>query len=156
MKKIENAFAKKDKNFYCFGCSPYNSYGLKLEFFKDDNKFFCEWEPESKFDGWQNIVHGGIQSTIIDETAEWYIFANYGRSAVTMELNVKFLKPLYSNKGKIKVFAEESFLKRNIAEIKIKIVNAENITCTEATGKFFVYDEKTSKEKFNFPDLTDF
>lgn len=156
MKKINNAFAKKDKNFGCFGCSSFNEHGLKLNFHLDDKKLFCIWNPDHKFDGWKNIIHGGIQTTIIDETSEWLVFALYGRSAVTMELNVKFIKPLRSDEGEIKAVAEVLNFNKSIIEIKTIILNNSNQICTDSVGKFFVYDEKKSKEIFNFPEHNDF
>ncbi|MDD3859709.1 MAG: PaaI family thioesterase [Bacteroidales bacterium] len=156
MKKFNNAFVNQDKDFNCFGCSPDNPIGLKMEFYTEDNKFWAEWTPSKNYDGWKSVVHGGIQSCLADETGEWYIFTKYGRSAVTSELYLKYLKPLSSVLGKIKIEATEISFKRNIAEISLKIIDNNNQVCTEASGKFFVFSEAVSKERFNFPDKEDF
>ncbi len=156
MRKITNAFALKDDKYGCFGCSPNNLFGLHLEFFTEGKEFWAEWTPKPQFDGWQGVVHGGIQTTLMDETAEWLIFTRYGRSAVTIEILSKFKTPLSSVDGKIIIKATEISFARNIAEISVQIFNSEEQICTEATGKFFVFTEKDSKEKYNFPDISEF
>ena len=156
MKKITNAFAIKNKDYGCFGCSPYNKNGLQLEFYKDEQSVWAEWEPRKEFDGWKGVVHGGIQATLIDETAEWYIFTQLYRSAVTMELNIRYKNPLASDKGKVKIIANLEVMKRNIAIMKIKVFDNSGKLCSEANGKFYVFSEEDSKNKYNFPDATEF
>lgn len=156
MRKINNAFAAKNKDFDCFGCSLYNPIGLKMEFFKDDTKFWSEWMPSEHMDGWAGILHGGIQACLMDETAEWLIFTTYGRSAVTMELNIKYKKPLSSLGGKVKVTVQELSFSKNIAEVKATILDFQNQICTEAIGKFYVFSINDSIEKHNFPDISEF
>ncbi len=156
MRKINNAFAAQNPDYGCFACSPKNDAGLKMEFFTNENEFWSEWKPEKHFDGWHGVVHGGIQATLMDETAEWLIFTRYGRSAVTMELTVKYKTPLSSVGGIIVIKAFEISFNRNIAEVQIQIFDSQNIICSEGKGKFYVFSEKDSKEKYNFPDQSNF
>ncbi|PMP86383.1 MAG: hypothetical protein C0174_01710, partial [Thermodesulfobium narugense] len=44
--------------------------------------------------GWNNIVHGGIISTILDELSTWAA-VRLGYKVVTAQLTVKFKKPIY-------------------------------------------------------------
>lgn len=156
IRKIKNAFAGKNNGYNCFACAPENNNGLKMEFFSDKNDFWSEWMPKPQFDGWKGVTHGGIQATLMDETAEWLIFTKYGRSAVTIELTSKYKKPLSSLAGPIKIKARELSLHRNIAEIKLEVYDADDILCSEGSGKFFIFSETESKEKYNFPDSNDF
>ena len=154
MRKIKNAFAEAsspDSDYQCFACSPYNKQGLKMNFFTDENSVWSEWEPRAEFDGWIGVVHGGIQATLMDETAEWFVFVRHGRSAVTMELNCRYKKPLSSQDGKITIKAEEISVRRNIAEIKIEILDSKGELCSEANGKFYILSEEESKNQYNFP-----
>ncbi|HOZ30317.1 MAG TPA: PaaI family thioesterase [Bacteroidales bacterium] len=156
MKKLKNAFVNSTKDFNCFGCSPNNPIGLKMDFYVDGDKFWAKWNPDKNYDGWINVVHGGIQACLVDETAEWYIFTKYGRSAVTSELQIKYKKPLSSASGIIRIEANEISFKRNIAEISLKITDLNNNICTEAIGKFYVFSEEISKGRYNFPDKEEF
>lgn len=156
MRKIKNAFALRNSDYCCFGCAPDNVAGLHMEFFRDGEEFWSEWQPKEQFDGWKGVVHGGIQVTLMDEISGWFLFSKYGRSAVTMEICSKFIKPLSSVDGKIIIRAKEISFNRNIAEVEAQIYNNSNQLCTESTGKFYVFSEKESKEKFDFPDLSEF
>jgi len=156
MIKYKNAFARSDNDFNCFGCSPDNPAGLKMKFFSDKDVFWSEWEPDENHDGWKSVVHGGIQACLADETAEWYIFTQYGRSAVTYELNLKYIKPLRSNIGIIRVEVSNITFRKNIAEIDLTIIDSNGRICTTAKGKFLIFSEIDSKEKYNFPDKDEF
>jgi uncharacterized protein (TIGR00369 family) len=150
MKKINNAFLE-NKDYNCFACSPRNEFGLNMSFYKDGDTVIGKWNPKSYFDGWKGVVHGGIQATLIDETGEWYIFANIGRSAVTMQLDIRYKKPLPSDKGEIKLVAKLLDLSRNIANIEISVYDSDNTLCSVGQGKFFVFSEEESKKKYSFP-----
>lgn len=156
IRKIKNAFVGKNNGYNCFACAPDNKFGLQMEFFSGINNFWSEWMPKPEFDGWKGVTHGGIQATLMDETAEWLIFTKYGRSAVTMELTSKFRKPLSSLAGPIKTKAIELSLNRNVSEIKLEVYDTNGILCSEGNGKFFIFSEKDSIEKYNFPDINDF
>lgn len=154
LKKIKNVFDLKTPEHNCFGCSSKNPIGLKLEFFQDDNEFYAIWKASKNYDGWTGITHGGIQATLIDECSEWYIFTNFGRSAVTVELTAKYLNPLKSGKGEIKI--KETVIKRNLIEIQSEIYDSENILCTLGFGKFLMFSEKISKQEYGLPDKYEF
>ncbi len=62
-----------DDNHNCFGCSPNNKSGLKMEFYtnKEKDSVFSWLSIPGHVCGWGNIVHGGIVSTILDEAMGW-------------------------------------------------------------------------------------
>ena len=67
-RKIFNPY-RDLKGYNCFGCSLNNMDGLRLEFIEDGEYLKSEWQPEDKFQGYINILHGGIQATLLDEIA---------------------------------------------------------------------------------------
>ena len=156
MKEIKNAFVNSLKNYNCFACSPDNKFGLQMKFFDDGENIVSIWTPKLHFDGWDGVIHGGIQATLIDEIGEWYVFTKIGRSAVTLNLDIRYKKPLNSGKGNITLKAKLSELNKNVATINISVYDGNNELCTTGTGKFHVFSEKESKEKFNFPGIEKF
>ncbi|MGD0710115.1 MAG: hypothetical protein ABR968_02965 [Bacteroidales bacterium] len=70
MRKISNPYIKV-KEYCCFGCSPDNKTGLRLEFYEDGDEIYTEWQPTQYLQGYVNVVHGGIQSTLMDEIAAY-------------------------------------------------------------------------------------
>lgn len=150
MKKIHNAYADIGK-YNCFGCSPYNDKGLHMQFKLDGEEVISIWEPQSWFDGWEGIIHGGIQATLLDEIGGWFVVSVLGLSGVTTKLNVKYLKPLESNKGNITIRAKLVSKRHQLANIEASIYNSNDELCAEGDLQYYCYSEKISREKFNFP-----
>ena len=74
MKKIKNPYAGLEEQGYnCFACCPDNPFGLKMEFYEDGDDIVCLWDAHPNFQGWLNTLHGGIQSTLMDEIGGWLI-----------------------------------------------------------------------------------
>ena len=55
----------------CFGCSPVNPSGLQMNFFADDSSVYSEVTVPKHLCGWNNLIHGGVLSTILDEIMSW-------------------------------------------------------------------------------------
>ncbi len=81
----------------CFGCSPNNPIGLKLRFRHAERGCVTRCTIPDSLCGFDGLAHGGILSTILDETAAWALFAHLGRFAVTRELTTRFIKPVATN-----------------------------------------------------------
>ena len=77
----------------CFACGKDNADGLRLEFTFGDNDVETTLSFPKKYQGYRNVVHGGLLSTVLDEVMVTLV-NGMGRLAVTAELNVRFLKPL--------------------------------------------------------------
>lgn len=98
----------------CFACGQANPIGLKLKFTPIPNGVKAEYIPSRVFEGFQDIIHGGIVATLLDEAIAWACRV-CGVDAVTGELTVRFKKPLITgqpvtivgiidkNKGKLLV-----------------------------------------------------
>lgn len=57
-----------DEDNYCFGCSPNNPHGLKLEFRRTGERGAeCHFTAPPHVMGATDILHGGIQATVLDE-----------------------------------------------------------------------------------------
>ena len=93
MRKICNPWLGSE-GYKCFGCSPDNPIGVHMEFFEDGEDVVCFWHPQEHFQGWINTLHGGIQSTLIDEIASWVVFRKLQTTGVTTKLEVSFHKPV--------------------------------------------------------------
>ena len=72
MKKIINPWEGLD-GYMCFGCAPNNPLGLHMEFFEDGDDIVAFWKPQGTYQGWLRTLHGGIQTTLMDELAGWVV-----------------------------------------------------------------------------------
>jgi acyl-coenzyme A thioesterase PaaI-like protein len=78
---------------WCFACGKANPLGLHLEISQDEEGVFTTFHFHKKYQGWDNIVHGGIISTLLDELSTWAA-VKLGHNVVTAQLTVKFKKPI--------------------------------------------------------------
>lgn len=154
-KKIQNPF-RRNEGYNCFGCSPDNPFGLHMEFIEEDDEIVSYWDPAPNFQGWFNVLHGGIQSTLMDEIASWYVFVKLKTGGVTSQLEVKYKKAVPSNQGKITIRARLIEMKRNIAVMDVKLYSPDNELCTVAVVKYFTFPQEVAKEKLWYPDQDGF
>jgi uncharacterized protein (TIGR00369 family) len=77
----------------CFCCGRENADGLGLEFSFDGDEVSTTVSFPKKFQGYRDIVHGGLLSTVLDEVMVTLLI-KMGHFAATAELNVRFLRPL--------------------------------------------------------------
>jgi len=76
---------------YCFVCGPKNPIGLKLDFFLDGEVMTTEFIPRKEHQGYMNIVHGGIISTLLDEIMV-KLAIELGMPAVTAQMDIRLKK----------------------------------------------------------------
>ena len=150
MKKLRNPFTKNE-DYQCFGCDPANHYGLQMEFYEEGDDLISYWDPKSYLQGYGNILHGGIQSTLMDELASWIVYVKAKTGGVTAEMNVKFKKPVYVNKGKLRIRGRLKETGRKLALIETELLNAEGEVCAVADIRYFVYPEEVARKKLFYP-----
>ena len=138
-------------DYKCFGCSPTNPIGLNLDFYEEGEYLVAKWKTRSEFQGFVNVLHGGIQSTLMDEVAAWCVNIKSGTSGVTKELNVKYLKPVYTDGQEIVIKARLLRMEKNIAIIETELINAKGVVCATARLDYFTFPEAIAKKRLMFP-----
>lgn len=80
----------------CFVCGAENVAGLHARFLElDSGELAAVFEPRHEHQGYPGRLHGGIASTILDETMGRAIsIADPGAWGVTVELTVRYRKPV--------------------------------------------------------------
>lgn len=81
---------------HCFVCGGKNISGLKLKFDLEDNTLRTRFKPDKKYQGYADILHGGIIGLILDEmivNLPWKL----GMKVVTAEYTVRLKKPVNIN-----------------------------------------------------------
>lgn len=128
----------KQEDIYCFGCSPHNPIGLKLEFEYSDDSAKTTWKPTKDYEGFPGLLHGGIISTILDETMAKAI-EHSNIYAVTIEMNVKYLKKTPIDDT---LTAQAMLVKKRkkILYLESQLLDSSGNITAEATAKFFVLD----------------
>ncbi len=78
----------------CFGCGRRNPKGLKLTFSADPRRkrLRARWVPSKEFQGYAEIVHGGMIGLVLDELMGNLLWLQKS-PAVTAQMTVSFLRP---------------------------------------------------------------
>jgi uncharacterized protein (TIGR00369 family) len=122
-----------EDDHYCFACGEKNPSGLHLAFRIQDGKVFAEFVPQKIHQGYRDIVHGGIISTIIDEAMVKAALMQ-GMPAVTAEITVRFKNPLMAGE-KLIVEARITNTIRKIIETSATIRKQDNTLVAEGRAK---------------------
>lgn len=145
MKKIVNPWCDNPE-YNCFGCSPKNPYGLHMEFYEDGEDIVSIWHPETNYQGWVNTMHGGILSTLIDETCGWVVTRKMQTSGYTTGLNIKFRKAVKTTEPELTIRANIVRQIRNLLFIHAEIINSEGELCVEGEVTYFLMTADKAKE----------
>jgi len=149
-RKIKNVYADYDYN--CFGCSPSNPIGLRLEFYENDDYVETTWSPARQYEGYPNALHGGILAALIDETAAWTMYIKARRAGVSSRINIRYRKPVNSTQSEILTRGTITNFNRNLCYIHVEILNEQGELCTEAEVVYFTFSLEKSIQEHYFPD----
>lgn len=110
---------------YCFVCGKKNQCGLGLSFSYEDGKIVSHFEPAKTYQGYKDIVHGGIIAAVLDESMIQAALKE-DIMPLTAEITVRFKQPLYVN--------EKTVIKAEILERKPKLIKAHSLLIKKSDG----------------------
>ena len=82
-----------DRDDYCFACGADNPIGLKLSFEQFHDGARTRATLPKEYQGFNDVIHGGIVATLLDEAMAHAVLNNVGE-AVTTSLNIKLRRAL--------------------------------------------------------------
>lgn len=146
----------KLKNHMCFGCSPRNPYGLKMTFYTDDEALVSWVSVPEHLCGWDKLVHGGVISTMLDETMGWSAIHLLKKISLTKSMNIDFIKPVFIG-SQLKIIGR--FLKwgeKREALMEALLYNDKDELCAKATAVLMIITPKLSERlKIMTPETLD-
>jgi uncharacterized protein (TIGR00369 family) len=119
---------------HCVVCGSSNDRGLHLEFVReDDGSVTAVFDCDNHYQGYPNVLHGGVVSSLLDGAMTNCLFA-HGRSGLTAELNVRFRHPVATDTPLVvRAWIEESY--RHLHRLNAECSQNGTIMAT-ASGKF--------------------
>jgi acyl-coenzyme A thioesterase PaaI-like protein len=93
MESVQDNFKQlpNNRDHNCFGCSPVNSSGLQMTFYTNESAVYSNTTVPNHLCGWNNLVHGGVLTTIMDEIMSWAAIYLLKQVPMTKSITVDFL-----------------------------------------------------------------
>ena len=131
-----------ENNDRCFVCGKQNPYGLQVnpEVKRAGAEVHIECTPPKHMQGWKDILHGGIISTLLDEAITHIGIGTFDGPAVTAQLEVRFRNPAPTG-VKLYVSAERIKVSRRLIEAKATVKLSDSTVIATGTGKVMPVDE---------------
>jgi uncharacterized protein (TIGR00369 family) len=145
--KINEAFKQLpvSASHNCFACSPRNSTGLQMNFFAHAEAVYSRVTIPEHLCGWNNVAHGGVVSTILDETMSWAAMYLLKRVSLTQSMSVEFIKPVIMGTSMEAQSSVVELRGRRDAIIKGVLKDAEENVCATSTGTFKTFSPAVAK-----------
>ena len=118
----------------CFVCGDKNPIGLNVPFYVKDDEVVAEYTAGRHFEGYRDILHGGILSALLDEVMIRAVLA-LEIYCVTSEIRVKFRKMVKTG-DKLSLVGRLVEDKGRILTAEGKITNQHNQVVAEGEATF--------------------
>ncbi|MCD6600028.1 MAG: HAD-IA family hydrolase [Dehalococcoidia bacterium] len=130
-------FKLGDSNL-CFACGQDNPIGLKLKPVYDGKKVRAQFTPGEFHQGWENITHGGILYTLLDEVTAYAILCNGIDFGVTTRSQVSFRHVAPIGKP-IQISAWVTKLTKRLVETSGVLTLEDSTTILEGNSIFYIW-----------------
>lgn len=128
--------------YNCFACGPEHPFGLHMDFYYDSDtlEVYSQLDSDELFAGFPGVLHGGIQTTILDEIAFWGIWARYKKIGLTYDLEIRFKKKCPTEKP-IEAIGIIGDLERKIVPVSVTLRCHQTQTIfTRGMIRYFIPD----------------
>ena len=131
---------ENDRDTMCFGCGKDNPMGLHLHFRTDENGCYTSFVPQPVHQSYDGRMHGGLISTLLDETMGNYPYMYEHKVAYTARLEVRFQQPVRIGE-RIHVITKVKRRKGQLLEMTGQVIREDGTVAAEADGKL-MYEER--------------
>lgn len=135
----------------CFGCGEKNEHGLKMKFFRKNNHVVGHATVPPYMCGWENIVHGGIISTMLDETMAWTLQFLLNKFMLTKSITINYYKVAHTGEPLKVVSRIHTPPTEREVQMIATLYNPQGEKCAESIGTFAVFSYENAK-KLKFVD----
>jgi uncharacterized protein (TIGR00369 family) len=121
----------------CVVCGQENRWSLKARFYElEGGELLAVFTPLAEHQGYPGRLHGGIASTLLDETIGRAIsIANPDQWGVTVELNVRYRQPVPLDR-EVRALARITRDASRLFEGSGEILLGDGTVAVSATGKY--------------------
>lgn len=123
---------------FCFACSQENPIGLKLKPIHDGEKVTAEFTAGKFHQGWNDVVHGGILYTLLDEVNAYAMLCHGIEYGVTAKSEIRFKQVAPINEP-IQASAWVTKMTKRLVETKGVLTLKDNTVIVDGDFLFYVW-----------------
>jgi HAD superfamily hydrolase (TIGR01509 family) len=123
----------------CFACGEDNPIGLKLKPVYDGERVWAEFTAGECHQGWDNVIHGGILYSLLDEVTAYAMLCHGIDFGVTAKSEIRF-KQVAPIKQPIQVSAWVTKQTKRLMEVKGVLALKNNAVIAEGDFLFYVWN----------------
>lgn len=141
----------------CFACGLRNDQGLKLTFWVEGDEIITEFMPDTHYQGFPGVLHGGVVATLLDEALSRTASIE-GRWMMTGRLEIRYRRPAPLG-PRLRVTARRISSRSRVvhAEGEVRLADDPSVILADARGVFLRVPEEYQKEAAtNYPGAEDF
>ena len=127
------------RDYMCFACGKDNPIGLHLKFTVDENSCTTTFRPSPEHQSYDGRMHGGLISTLLDETMGNYSYLYEKKIVYTAKMSVRFRQPVLIGEL-VKVVAKVKKRKGRLVEMTAILYKEDNTIGAEADA-MMMYEE---------------
>ena len=118
-----------------------NPIGLHLEFSMKDGHAECDWTADENYVGYNNIIHGGITTALLDEMMSFAGHSATDRNFVTVSIKTDFKIPVFSG-DRIHISADAGEISDNSRKFTAHgVIEKDGKVAVESEGIFVILKE---------------
>ncbi len=129
-----------DKN--CFGCGFENIHGLQMKFESNGDELRSQLDLPERFRGWSNLIHGGVLSTILDETMSWTAIFFSKKFILTKGMQIDFLLPVRVGMPLFSYGRIKEYIGKREVLVVAEIRGENNAIYAASEGVFALFNKK--------------
>ena len=136
---------------FCIACGAESEFGLHMHFTElPDGSVESRATVPPRFQGWRDVVHGGIVALLLDE-AMAYAAGARRVVGVTAELKMRFRKPVPTD-APLRVRGNVLWERRGVLGIIASVSDDEGNLLASAEGRFVSRGTLAAGERFGNTD----
>jgi len=128
----------------CFVCGRENPIGLHVPFFVDGETVVAEFVPQPEHQGYPGMMHGGLVTTLLDETIGRAAFLR-DMWAMTGRLEVRFRCPVPIGE-KVTITSRITRVRDNVMEAEGEVRLADGTVAAEGRGLYLKVPDEQLQE----------
>jgi len=132
--------------------NPYAAAGrAEYQFWEDGDEVMAKWMPRKSLEGFTNVLHGGIQATLLDELAAWVVQTRCKTVGVTSSMEIVYRRPVLVSAGEITLRGKVKEVGTRMAIIETELLGNDGKLCASAVVKYFLIHPDKAAEEYFYP-----